>query len=196
LLLWLKCALSPEEIKRRLLDPSSDFQKRMTEYLDDRHQGHLFNGSMHDAFAKLDAAKMTAEPDTIHPTRILPEPVTDDASWWSAYEKNVDDLLVRTNYHRCNKRCWIKGSGHRICKSRFPRKLVERTHVDDTGYIHVRHDERRMNTVNPDLSYLLRSNTDVTCLLTGTSLKAVIAYATDYITKVGLKTPTMFSLIR
>ncbi|KZV94291.1 hypothetical protein EXIGLDRAFT_715631 [Exidia glandulosa HHB12029] len=198
LLLWIRYAISPEEIKRRLLDPDSDFQLRMVAYLDDCHRGHLFHGTMSDDVRRGPETQTAADPlpapTAIHPTQTLPVQVHDSPAGWAAYERNVDDLLRRTNYHKCDKRCWTKGP--KICKSRFPRKLIDRTHVDPTGYIHVRHDERRMNTVNPTLSYLLRCNSDVTCLLSGTALKAVIAYATDYITKVGLKTPTMFNLIR
>ena len=53
-----------------------------------------------------------------------------------------------------------------------------------------------MNTVTPELSYLLRSNSDVTSLLSGTSVKAVVAYVTDYITKQSLKTYSIFDVIR
>ena len=42
----------------------------------------------------------------------------------------------------------------------------------------------------------MMSNTDVTSLLSGTSMKAVIAYTTDYITKPGLRTHTMMEIIK
>ncbi|KAF9470391.1 hypothetical protein BDN70DRAFT_821443, partial [Pholiota conissans] len=50
-----------------------------------------------------------------------------------------------------------------------------------------------MNTFTPCLTYLLRSNTDVTSLLSGTSIKAIISYVTDYVTKPTLKTHQIFS---
>ena len=53
-----------------------------------------------------------------------------------------------------------------------------------------------MNTVTPLLSYLLRSNSDVTSLLSGTAIKAIVAYVSDYITKPGLKTYSVFDVIR
>ncbi|KAE9393331.1 hypothetical protein BT96DRAFT_959085 [Gymnopus androsaceus JB14] len=52
------------------------------------------------------------------------------------------------------------------------------------------------NTWTPTLTYLLRCNTDVTSLLSGTAVKAVIAYTTDYVTKPGLKTHMVFSAIK
>ena len=52
-----------------------------------------------------------------------------------------------------------------------------------------------INTYMPIISYLLRCNTDVTCLLSGTTIKAVISYIANYITKSLLNTATMFDLI-
>jgi len=46
------------------------------------------------------------------------------------------------------------------------------------------------------VTYLLRCNTDVTSLLSGTAIKSTIAYVTDYITKTSLKTHTMFEVVR
>ncbi|TFK45246.1 hypothetical protein OE88DRAFT_1715445 [Heliocybe sulcata] len=56
--------------------------------------------------------------------------------------------------------------------------------------------ESNLNTFTPILTYLLRSNSDVTSLLLGTALKAIVAYVTDYITKTPLKTYTIFQTIR
>ncbi|KAF7972082.1 hypothetical protein HWV62_19165, partial [Athelia sp. TMB] len=53
-----------------------------------------------------------------------------------------------------------------------------------------------MNTFTRTLTYLLRCNTDVTSLLSGTALKAVVAYVTEYITKSGLKTYHVFDAVR
>jgi hypothetical protein len=56
--------------------------------------------------------------------------------------------------------------------------------------------EAHMNTVSPALTYLLRCNTDVTSLLSGTAVKAIVAYVTEYVTKPGLKTYSIFDTIR
>ena len=39
-------------------------------------------------------------------------------------------------------------------------------------------------------------NTDITSLLSGTAIKAIVAYVSDYVTKPGLKTYTVFDTIR
>jgi hypothetical protein len=53
--------------------------------------------------------------------------------------------------------------------------------------------EQWINTFTPTLTYLLRCNTDVGSMLSGTSIKAVISYVTDYVTKPSLKTHQIFS---
>jgi hypothetical protein len=65
-----------------------------------------------------------------------------------------------------------------------------------TGALNLKKGEPWMNTVTPVLTYLLRSNSDVTSLLSGTAIKAVVAYVTDYITKQSLKTYTIFDVIK
>ena len=69
-----------------------------------------------------------------------------------------------------------------ICRGRFPRELVAFSCVDlEDGYIRLRHDERWLNTFNIVVTYLFRCNTDASSLLTGTQVKAVIAYVSDYV---------------
>ena len=44
--------------------------------------------------------------------------------------------------------------------------------------------------------YIFRCNTDVTSLSSGTAIKAVVLYVSDYITKTSLKTHTIFDAIK
>ena len=53
-----------------------------------------------------------------------------------------------------------------------------------------------LNTFTPLVTYLFRCNTDVTSLSSGTAIKAVVLYVSDYITKTTLKTHTIFDSIR
>jgi hypothetical protein len=71
--------------------------------------------------------------------------------------------------------------------------MFEQTMVDPlTGSLNMKKGEPWMNTVNPVITYLLRCNTDVTSLLSGTAIKAVLAYISDYVTKPTLKTYVVF----
>jgi hypothetical protein len=133
---------------------------------------------------------------------------TECDTWWGAFCSTVDDLLLRSNIHTCRQGRTAKTANERkkanavkgclnkdgICMARFPRELVEETYVDHSdGHIVMKKRERMMNTFSYALTYLLRCNTDVTSLLSGTSIKAVISYVSDYITKPTLKTHQIFS---
>ncbi|KAJ6522931.1 hypothetical protein DFH09DRAFT_857062, partial [Mycena vulgaris] len=63
------------------------------------------------------------------------------------------------------------------------------------GHINVRHIEPMVNTVNPILTYLSRCNSDVTSMLSGTAVKAVVSYVSDYISKLSLKSFQMFASV-
>src|SRR5436190_11284813 len=65
-----------------------------------------------------------------------------------------------------------------------------------TGAINMKKLEAWINTITRPVTYLLRCNTDVTSLLSGTAIKTVVAYITDYVTKPGLKTYSIFEVIR
>jgi hypothetical protein len=86
---------------------------------------------------------------------------------------------------------------HGNCKERFPRQLFDETQVDPkTGALNVKKGEKWINTLTPLVTFLLRCNTDITSLLSGTAIKAIVAYISDYVTKPGLKTYTIFDTIR
>ena len=214
LLLWIKGSLSPQEMRDRIMDPESDFQKHIVEYLESAHIGEFMTGPAEKV--KADVQKNMQEPDYKDPTQTLPEhppPLCKHSrkdgcsrckkhdSWWSTFKETVDDILVKSNVHRCGsgangkRPTCINKQGN--CKARFPRQLFKQTEVDPlTGALNIKKGEPWLNTVTPVLSYVLRCNTDVTSLLSGTAVKAVVAYISDYVTKTTLKTYTMFDSIK
>jgi hypothetical protein len=82
------------------------------------------------------------------------------------------------------------------CKARFPRPTFLKTMIDELGTISMKKVEAWLNTFTPLVTYALRCNTDVTSLSSGTAIKAVVLYVSDYITKSTLKTHTIFDSIR
>ena len=71
------------------------------------------------------------------------------------------------------------------------------TMVDPTtGALKMKKGEAWINTFSSLVTYLFRCNTDTTSLLSGTAIKATVMYVTDYITKPGLNTYSMFDTIR
>ena len=66
----------------------------------------------------------------------------------------------------------------------------------ETGALKMKKGESWINFFTPLLTYVCRCNTDTTSLLSGTAIKATVAYVTDYMTKPGLNTYSMFDTIR
>jgi hypothetical protein len=214
LLLWLRRCLTPQEIRDRILDPQSDFQKKTVEYLESLCVGEFLTGQKE--YVSNSVSQSSHLPDYKDPTCTLPDPPPPKCTgecegcsyceggeaWWNSYRTTVDDILLRSNIHTHkvdkhgnDKSYCLNSKGE--CKRRFPRETYEQTMVDPmTGALNMKKGEPWMNTVTPELTYLLRSNSDVTSLLSGTSIKAVVAYVTDYIIKQSLKTYSVFDVIR
>src|SRR6266511_6135398 len=70
-----------------------------------------------------------------------------------------------------------------------------KTLIDETGFINMKKIVAWLNTFTPLVTYIFRCNTDVTSLSSGTAIKAVVMYVSDYITKTSLKTHTIFDSI-
>src|SRR6202453_852061 len=218
MLLYLTGILSPQEIRDRIMDANSEFQRKIVEYLESVHIGEFMTGTMDDVKAEVD--ENCTHKSYADPTQTLPEappPFCDCGNcktckslntWWNRFKHIVDDLVLHSNVHDCgrnrsstekaNKKdrpTCINKQGH--CKARFPRPLFEQTQVDpQTCALNIKKGEAWINTFTPIVTYLLRCNSDVTSLLSGTAIKAIVAYVSDYITKPGLKTYSIFDTIR
>ncbi|KAJ3897073.1 hypothetical protein F5879DRAFT_785414, partial [Lentinula edodes] len=79
----------------------------------------------------------------------------------------------------------------------FPRECFQQTLVDpENGHINLKKLEEWLNDISPGLTYLVRGNTDVSSILSGTAIKSAVIYIADYITKTGLKTHVVFDSIK
>jgi hypothetical protein len=221
LLLWIRGNLSPQEMRTRILDPNSQFRKELVSYLESLQVGEFLTGTQSEVLEQVEHSSKSQ--DYVDPTQSLPTPppsfcatkcgtcrvCSATTKWMHKYVGEVDDLLSKSNVHRCSQAvtadsnvkarryvgCMDNKRGK--CKARFPRPICKETEVDpETGSITLKKLEPMMNTVTPLLTYLLHCNTDVTCLKSGTAIKAVIMYVTDYVTKCSLKTHVMFDVIQ
>ncbi|KAJ6562188.1 hypothetical protein B0H19DRAFT_942776, partial [Mycena capillaripes] len=229
--IWITNALSPQEIRDRILGPKSRFRERLIRYLENSHRAEYFNGSCETVIEKRKVQPLPPDADsddeidwssTYHPpTLTLPKPPPSlcpqtgctelcakcrkYSGWWEGFELEVDDLLLRSNGHthflsgrkepefkikRERKGCLTKTG---VCRARFPREVFTSSEIAEDGHVDVRHIEPMMNTVNPILTFLNRCNTDVTSMLSGTAVKAVVSYVSDYISKLSLKSYQMFA---
>jgi hypothetical protein len=224
MLIWLRGNLTPQEMRERILDPNSGWQKKLISWLESCQIGEFITGTQDKVLAGIvDCSKHESYKN---PTETLPEPppqlchITkhpehescnkcDELSkWWTYFENVVDDLVCKSNIHNCErginkdgsiskKYASCKENKYGKCKARFPRPIFEHTKVHpETGALSMKKHEAWINFFTPVLTYIMRCNTDVTCLWSGTALKAVIVYVSDYITKTGLKTHVIFDAIR
>ena len=235
MVLWIINSLTPQEIRDKIMDEESAFQKSIVEYLESVHIGEFLTGSHREV--QQNVSNSMIQCDYINPTESLPVPppskcrnifecgscinCNDLKEWRINFRNTVDDILLRSNIHTCrggskeyetkyNKDqgnskniqekfhpiTGCKSNKYGKCKARFPQKLLKQMVIDPkTGSIDIKKGEPWMNTINPTVTYLLRCNTDVTSLLSGTAIKAVIAYISDYITKPTLKTYVVFDTI-
>ncbi|KAF8139530.1 hypothetical protein K438DRAFT_1543552, partial [Mycena galopus ATCC 62051] len=207
-------ALSPQEIRDKLLSGDSTFQKKLIAYLETAHQGDFMHGDIKDVRAlrgkSFDIRPTPEELDSqctaSYKVPMFTLPAVPPAwcarnhgplacaecnamdNWLQAYGHEVDDLWLRCNFHNCG--CLTKQG---VCKARFPRDLFVESTVDKDGHICLKKNEAYINTMSPELTYFPRCNTDVTSLMSGTAVKAVVSYVSDYVSKLGLKTYQAFA---
>ena len=106
MLLWIRGALTPQEIRERIMNPDSAFQRQMVEYLKTVHMGEFITGTKEDVKKNLDTAELVNEYK--NPTETLPTPPPsphnqDDCSacksciainsWQNQFNSTVDDIL-------------------------------------------------------------------------------------------------------
>ena len=227
MLLWIKGNLNPEDMRSRILNEDSVWHAKVLDWLERCHIGEFINGTHADVLERNE--KMKNEPNYSDPTMTLPVPPPDPCKihaelasdeeiachscaallqWNKNYGDIVDDILLRSNVHKCSKGRRKDGTKKKTeyaacmdnkwgkCKARFPRLTMLKSAIVETGAIIMKKLEPWINTFTPLVTYLLRCNTDVTSLSSGTAIKGVIMYVSDYVVKPTLKTHVIFDSIR
>ncbi|KAI9063187.1 hypothetical protein FKP32DRAFT_1549131, partial [Trametes sanguinea] len=213
LLLWIQGSPSPQDLRNRLLI-DTQFRQELVQWLEFCHTGDFYTDG-EDALAA--EWERPAEEKTVSGRRVVSKPsllITDAATvsprvppelstsaaeqdWYRTFRGDVDRVVFCSNRHdKAHSKGCLRGDPP-YCRARFPRESVVETQVDlNSGAIQFQKRDVWINTYQPVLSAALRCNTDVTCLLSGTQVRAIIAYVTDYVTKSSLTTHTFFTTIR
>jgi hypothetical protein len=222
IMIWIKGNLTPQEMREQILNPNSDFQEKIIAWIESCQIGEFLTGTKDEVLQRMQ--DMSNSEEYKDPTETLPEApppmcptecnacqkCDDIAGWWKNFELVVDDIVSKSNIHNCdrglnkdgsiNKRLTYIGcrdNKYGTCKARFPRPTFEVTQIDpETGSLNLKKGEPWMNFITTYLTYIFRCNTDVTSMWSGTALKAVIVYISDYITKSSLKTHVVFEAIK
>lgn len=141
ILIWIVCALSPQEVRDRLLGKDSDFTKELIDYLENCQTGEFLTGSMEDMVNKFGALKKptrrseinrnsnteTVREEVDDPTLRLPvcpppaSPCSDptckcslcerNRQWVDDYKTTVDNVIYRSNVHACYVRRDVVADG-------------------------------------------------------------------------------------
>ncbi|PPQ97805.1 hypothetical protein CVT26_012849 [Gymnopilus dilepis] len=209
ILIWIANALSPQDMRERLTSGDTAFQQALVSYLESCRVGELYSGNVGDPI-------MTEVDDSHDPTLLLPpkpRPMCSDdkcqgcqldLEFEEQFRSEVDAIARRSNVHSCRVSAAKVGSNvqagpkgcitkYNECSARFPRPVYSKTVVDEhDGHIDLKKQEPMMNDFSPVLAYFMRGNTDTTSLLSGTAVKAVMHYVSDYLTKLTTKTHHIF----
>jgi len=206
MLLWIAGNLNPEDLRAKILSESSVWHQSLISWLERCHRGNFISGTHEQVSARSEQLKADANYIDPTQTLSVPPPplckahsdeeVVNDCKqcnafsrWNNDYDTVTDELLLRSNVHSCNK--GTKKDGNRkknttysgcmdnkwgTCKACFPRQIVPKSEIDETGYVTMRKTEGWINTFTPAVTYILRCNTDITSLALGTTIKGVIMY--------------------
>ena len=226
MLLWIAGNLNPEEMRAKILSESSEWRKSLLTWLEKCHSGDFLSGTHAEVSTRCEQSRakesymdptQTLPVPPPHMCKVHPEnSVQVDCNqcnsflrWDNNYQSMTDDLLLRSNLHSCSRGTKKDGTRKKAttyascmdnrwgkCKARFPRQLVPESIIDETGAVTMKKNEPWINTFTHAVTYLLRCNTDVTSLASGTAIKEVIMYVSDYIVKSTLKTHVIFDSIR
>jgi hypothetical protein len=225
MVIWLKGNLTPQEMRHQILDPTSHFQNRLISWVESCQKGEFLTGTQEEVLHKCTIHRennnyhdptetMPRPPPPMcalkHKETTTCEKCDQLHNWWEQFSETVDDIISKSNIHNCERETNKDGSKNKkvmyigcknnkfgTCKARFPRAVYEKTEVDPTtGAINLKKGEPWLNSFTPLLTYLMRSNTDVTCMWSGTAIKAVLIYISDYITKSSLKTHVIFETVK
>jgi hypothetical protein len=179
MLIWLSGNLTAQEMRKRILDPNSDWKKSLVAWLESCHIGEFMTGTHQDVLNKVaDLAKKDSYKD---PTETLPKPppplcnsthmleeecirCTEWNKWWDDFEITVDDLISKSNIHNCERGTNKDGSANKRypscmdnrygkCKARFPRHIIKCTEIDpESGSLNIKKLEEWMNFITPALT--------------------------------------------
>ena len=119
MLIWIKGSLNPQEMRDKIMSSSSEWQKKLIDWLENCHTGDFLTGTHVDVGKK--ATENAKSDNYSDPTETMPDPpppkcktihsivefpckaCKDLDLWWSKFKHTVDDLLMCSNVHSCER---------------------------------------------------------------------------------------------
>ncbi|KAF6763375.1 hypothetical protein DFP72DRAFT_801048 [Ephemerocybe angulata] len=209
ILIWISGYWSPQRIREKLCGEDNDFKRELIEYLESCQTGSFLTGTIDQVKERVMPLDGSPSYDpTVALPRAPPKTACNDFTtcdcelcgavrhWVNVtFPSTVDNIVYRSNRHKCfmQKDGCINKDG--VCTARFPRPIFQETVVDKDGRIALKKLESSINTISPVISYGFACNTDATSLSSGTAVAATAGYVTDYLVKMGVKTHQIFSSV-
>ena len=204
MLICIKGSLNPQEMREKIMSSNSEWKNKLISWLEICHTGEFLTGTHADISKK--SAEISQSDNYSDPTETMPEPPPPRC--------NDAHIMDETSSCKCCKNTHVKevkrkmGQDVRVClqqaakitngvdaKYDSPDQPFLKSVIYDTGAITMKKIEPWLNTFTPLVTYIFCCNTDVASLSSGTAIKAVVIYVSDYITKTTLKTHTIFDSI-
>ena len=183
MLIWVEGGLTPDQIKQRVLDNDEEFKQRLIEFLDDT----ISNCIPVDADVEI---------PPYHPCSVRVPPVPFDVDNPDLYTQRDRHLLVqKCQYHRHSATCYK----YDIHSCRFDMHESNYRPVScfdpESGELILRCMDGLVNNFNATMLDCIRCNMDIKFIGSGASVKAILYYITDYITKTQLKTHVAYAAL-
>ena len=161
MLIWIRGCLNPKEMRSKILDNNSEWHKKVIDYLESCHTGDFLTGTQEDIVRKVSLNSKVegycdptqTNPDSPSSMCKLKHNAVDNncktclqnSTWWQKFKNIVDDLILKSNVHCCEKGLKNDGSDRikkkfvgcrdnkwKKCKACFPRPIVKDSFVDET----------------------------------------------------------------
>lgn len=173
LLLWLKGAPTPSEMKRLL--QTEAFRKRIREYI-----ATTIKASLDEQDGETMVAVKRSKDSASYSRPIDPRE--------ERYEEKAKEadraIATSVQVHECRENaCLFLSKGRWVCKRRAPFELSKTDYIEEDGAWGVKRLYPFFNTWNPGILRSVRSNHDIKLITNGGDTKDITWYITNYATK-------------
>ncbi|KAJ3558871.1 hypothetical protein NM688_g667 [Phlebia brevispora] len=191
MLVWLKGALNPNEIRDRIMAGDADFGARLLEYLDD---------SISNDFPELNDMSRSDQNRYINPcnTRGVDPDLPDDIRQLAEREDLY--LLVKAcQVHEHSQTCfkYAKPGEEPRCRfDMYEENVMPQSYFDmETGDLCLQCLNGLVNNFNETMMRVMRCNMDINFIGSGEAAKAILYYITNYITKSQMKAHVAYAAL-
>jgi hypothetical protein len=191
MLVWIKGAMTPDELQDRLLNDST-FSEKFLAHLSTIVSEQFPAGEIPVPAVPAPTSSSASACDknvcSARPTH------PDSSSFEVNFPDDLKQIVTACNVHKHTSTCYKYG--HKSCRFSFERPAIEVAYIKE-GVIFLQRKQGNgwVNNYNDIVSYLLRCNNDIKFISNGKDSKALSFYITDYITKKAMTTHNAFPLI-